>query len=96
MSREDFEGIKIHASRVHHARVATNPARLAYAIKQLEKADIEYRVCNESNGHIQCWDVNDTLYNFWAGTGKIQRCNSARGIHTLIRIINSKKTAYEK
>ena len=34
MSREDFEGIKIHAKAVHDERVAKNPDRISYAIGQ--------------------------------------------------------------
>lgn len=83
MSREDFEGIREHAKCVHDERVAKTPARVEYAIKQLEKANLEYRVCNASNGHIQVWGFDGTLYNFWAGTGKIQGFER-RGIHTLI------------
>lgn len=85
MSREDFEGIKEHAKKMHDERVAKTPARLAYAIEQLEKHGLEYRVCNASIGHIQVrGKCNDQLYNFWAGTGKIQGFES-RGIHNLIR-----------
>lgn len=85
MSREDFEGIREHAKQQHAERVAKTPARLAYAIEQLEKSGLEYRVCNEKIGHIQVYGkYNDQLYNFWVGTGKIQGFES-RGIHNLIR-----------
>lgn len=84
MSREDFEGIHEHAKKVHSERVAKTPSRLEYAIRQLEAAGLEYRICNPNIGHIQVWGkYNDHLYNFWAGTGKIQGFNQ-RGIHTLI------------
>lgn len=83
MSREDFEGIREHAKQVHAERVAKTPARVEYAVKQLEKSNLEYRICNASNGHIQVWGRDGTMYNFWAGTGKIQGFEH-RGIHTLI------------
>ena len=87
MSREDFEVIRAHAKKVRQERVAKNGARIEYALKQLENVGLEYKLCNESNGHIQvrrCSD--DKLINFWAGTGKIQGYNNVRGIHNLIRI----------
>lgn len=85
MSREDFEGILELAKRQHDERVAKTPARLEYAIEQLKAAGLEYRICNQSIGHIQVYGkYNDQLYNFWAGTGKIQGFEN-RGIHNLIR-----------
>lgn len=35
----------------HRQRVAKNPERIAYAIKQLEEHDIEYILKNEATGN---------------------------------------------
>lgn len=86
MSREDFEGIREHAKRMHQERVAQNPERLQYAIEQLQRAGLEFYVRNASIGHIHVrGKYDDKLYNFWAGTGKIQGVE-CRGIHNLIKI----------
>ena len=88
MSREDFEGIKIHAQRLHNERVAKNPDRVAYAIEQFEKHGIEYSLKNPTTGHFHCRrKSDDKLFQFYAGTGKIMGHDNARGIHTLIKIL---------
>ena len=70
----------------HRQRVAKNPERIAYAIKQLEAHGIEYTIKNEATGHFHCRrKTDDNLIQFWAGTGKIMGRN-IRGIHNLIRI----------
>ena len=51
MSREDFEWFK----EIHDARVAKNPQRIAYAIEQFKKNNIEYQLKNEVTGHLHCW-----------------------------------------
>lgn len=87
MAREDFEGIAELARQNHKERVAKNPSRMEYAINQLEKAGVEYRVCSEANCHIQARrQKDDELINFWAGTGKIQGYTNLRGIHNLIKL----------
>lgn len=40
--------------------------RFQIALKKLEKAGLNYKVCNESNFHIKVGE-----WNFWAWTGKI-------------------------
>lgn len=88
MSREDFEGIKIHAKTVHDERVAKNPDRIAYAIQQFESHGIEYALKNEQTGHFHCRrKSDDKLFQFYAGTGKIMGEKNRRGIHTLIRLL---------
>ena len=88
MSREDFEGIKIHAKQVHNERVAKNPDRVAYAIEQFEKHGIEYTLKNAQTGHFHCRRMSDDkLFQFYAGTGKIMGYDNARGIHALIKIL---------
>ena len=89
MSREDFEGIKIHAQQVHAERVAKTPDRVAYAIEQFEKHGISYSLKNPSTGHFHCRRKSDgKLFQFYAGTGKIMnQPDHRRGIHCLIKIL---------
>ena len=88
MSREDFEGIKIHAHNVDNERVAKNPDRVAYAIEQFEKHGIEYTLKNHTTGHFHCRRMSDDkLFQFYAGTGKIMNEPNKRGIHALIKIL---------
>ena len=88
MSREDFDGIRLHAKAVHDERVAKNPDRISYAIRQFEKHGIEYALKNEQTGHFHCRrKSDDKLFQFYAGTGKIQGENNRRGIHALIRLL---------
>lgn len=71
----------------HRQRVAKNPERIAYAIKRLEEHGIEYTLKNEATGHFHCRrKTDDTLVQFWAGTGKIMGYDSLRGIHNLIKV----------
>ena len=85
MSREDFECFKER----HDERVAKNPQRIAYAIEQFKKNNIEYQLKNESIGHFHCWrKSDDTLFEFYAGTGKIKGRNDIRGINALIKELN--------
>lgn len=57
------------------------------AIKKLEEAGIDYRVCSKSVGHIQAKKRSDGLWlNFWAHTGTIESKRSGkRGINALIK-----------
>lgn len=83
--RDVFEGYK----EIHRQRVAKNPERIAYAIKQLEQNGIEYTLKNEATGHFHCRrKTDDTLIQFWAGTGKIMGYENLRGIHNLIKLCN--------
>ena len=86
MSAEDFEGVRELAKQNHAERVAKNPERVEYAIKQLEANNIEYALKNPSNGHFHAWDLNGNLHQFWASTGKIIGSNQ-RGIHNFIKIL---------
>lgn len=93
MSREDFEGIKELAKKNHADRVAKNPDRIAYAIEQFEKHGIEYSLKNAQIGHFHCRrKSDDKLFQFYAGTGKIQNEKRKRGIHALIRILDDIKS----
>ena len=81
--KEMFEGYR----ELHRQRVAKNPDRIAYAIKQLELHGIEYTLKNEATGHFHCYrKTDDKLIQFWAGTGKIMGYTNLRGIHNLIRL----------
>ena len=81
--KEMFEGYK----ELHRQRVAKNPDRIAYAIKQLEQHGIEYTLKNKATGHFHCHrKTDDKLIQFWAGTGKIMGYTNLRGIHNLIRL----------
>ena len=86
---ESFDGgYHLYAQEKHRERVAKNPDRIAYAIKQLEEHGIEYALKNEQTGHFHCWRKSDgKLFQFYAGTGKIQGYDRARGIHALIKIL---------
>lgn len=88
MSKEDFEGIKYHAKEQHTKRIADNPNRIQYAIKQFEQHNIEYILKNETTGHFHCRrKSDDQLFQFWAGTGKIMGQEHKRGIHALIKLL---------
>lgn len=79
-------GYHLYAEEQHRQRVAKNPDRVAYAIKQFEAHNIEYALKNETTGHFHCRrKTDDALIQFYAGTGKIVGRN-IRGIHNLIRI----------
>lgn len=86
---ESFDGgYHLYAEQKHKERVAKNPDRIEYAIKQFEKHDIEYELKNVQTGHFHCYrKSDDKLFQFYAGTGKIQGFNNARGIHALIRML---------
>lgn len=88
MGREDFEDIREYCKKRHSERVEKNPDRIKYAIEQFEKNNIEYVLKNEVTGHFHCRRrSDDKLIQFYAGTGKIQGFENARGIHTLIKIL---------
>lgn len=86
---ETFDGgYHLYAAEKHKERVAKTPDRIAYAIKQFEAHDIEYVLKNEQIGHFHCYRKSDSkLFQFYAGTGKIQGYNRARGIHALISLL---------
>lgn len=82
-------GYHLAAQQRHAERVAKTPDRVAYAIKQLEAHGIEYVLKNQTTGHFHCRrKSDDSLIQFWAGTGKILGFNDRRGIHALIAILD--------
>ena len=88
---ESFDGgYHLFAQEKHRERVAKNPDRIAYAIQQFQNHGIEYQLKNSQTGHFHCWrKSDDRLFQFYAGTGKIQGFSNARGIHALIRMLEA-------
>lgn len=86
---ESFDGgYHMYAKEKRKERVAKNPERIEFAIVQLERHDIDFVLKNDETGHFHCWRKSDgKLFQFYAGTGKIQGVQDARGIHALIRIL---------
>lgn len=89
MARDEFwDALKQHGKKVRAERIAKNPDRIEYAIKQFEKHGIEFALKNEQIGHFHCRRKSDNkLFQFYAGTGKIQGHGEQRGIHALIRML---------
>lgn len=89
---ESFDmGYHLWAKEQHDKRVAKNPERIQYAIEQFERHNIEYVLKNKQTGHFHCRrKSDDKLFQFYAGTGKIQGVENARGIHALIKILEAK------
>jgi len=89
MERDElWDGLRELAKKNHGERVEKTPARIDYAISQFRKHDIEFELKNESTGHFHCRrKSDDRLFQFYAGTGKIQGLENARGIHTLIKLL---------
>lgn len=44
--------------------------RLEYAKKQFEENNIEYKLCNELNGHFNLYKDKKVVMSFWSYTGK--------------------------
>ena len=86
---ESFDcGYHEYAKEKHEKRVAENPDRIAFAIKQFENNNIEYTLKNEATGHFHCRrKSDDKLFQFYAGTGKIVGVSNKRGIHEFIKIL---------
>lgn len=90
---ESFDGgYHLWAKERHKERVAKNPFRIAYAIRQFELNEIEYQLKNEETGHFLCRRKSDgKLFQFWAGTGKILGHDRLRGINAFIRLLKKRK-----
>lgn len=86
---ESFDGgYHLYAQEKYRERVAKNPDRIAYAIQQFRNHGIEYQLKNEQTGHFHCWRKSDNrLFQFYAGTGKIQGFSNIRGIRALIKLL---------
>lgn len=70
MARDEcWDALKEHARQNHKERVAKNPDRIEYAIRQLEAHNIEYVLKNDATGNFHCRrKSDDALVQFWAGT----------------------------
>lgn len=90
-SDESFDGgYHEYAKEKHEKRVAENPDRIAFAIKQFKNNNIEYTLKNEATGHFHCRrKSDDKLFQFYAGTGKIVGVSNKRGIHEFIKILSN-------
>jgi len=91
MSERDelWDGLREHACELHAQRVAKTPLRIAYAEEQLSARGIKYEIKNREIGHFHCFRKSDgKMFQFWAGTGKIQGFENKRGIHALIRLVS--------
>ena len=76
------------SKETHDKKVSKNSDRIQYAIAQFKKHNIEFTLKNESTGHFHCRrKSSDELFQFYAGTGKIQGVENVRGIHALIKIL---------
>lgn len=86
---ESFDGgYHLYAEEKHRERVGKNPDRIAYAIQQFQDNNIEFSLKNSINGHFHCWRQSDgKLFQFYAGTGKIQGFDRLRGVHALIKLL---------
>lgn len=83
-----WDGLRALAKENHAKRVSKTPDRIQYAISQFEKHDIEYTLKNATIDHFHCRrKADDKLFQFYAGTGKIQGFDNVRGIHALIKIL---------
>lgn len=88
-------GYHLWAKEQHAKRVAKNPARIQYAIEQFRKHDIEFELKNEETGHFHCRRKYDNkLFQFYAGTGKIQGYTKPRGIHNLIKMLTARRCSH--
>lgn len=92
MDTKDLERIRQHAKEKHDQRVADTPRRVQYAIHILEQNDIEFVLKNPQTGHFHCRrKKDDKLFQFYAGTGKIQGEQNKRGIHALVALLTEKE-----
>lgn len=72
----------------HDERVAKTPDRIEYAMQKFIENGIEYQLKNPATGHFHCWRKSDgKLFQFYAGTGKIQGHDRVRGIHALVSLL---------
>lgn len=87
---ESFDGgYHLYAEETHRQRVAKNPDRIAYAVKQFKAHDVEYSLKNPTTGHFHVWrKSDDRLFEFYAGTGKIKGFQDKRGIHALLKMVD--------
>lgn len=86
--KEDYKVLNEYLKAKHDARVNETPNRIKFAIKKFEENGIKYELKNETNAHFHCWRKSDgKLFQYYAGTGKIQGYTNKRGIHSLIALL---------
>lgn len=87
--KEVYKEVNKVARELHKERVEQTPERIQYAISRFEECNIQYELKNASIGHFHVKRKSDgKLFQFYAGTGKIQGYTRQRGIHSLIKIVN--------
>lgn len=75
MARDEcWDALKEHARQNHRERVAKNPDRIEYAIRQLEAHNIEYVLKNDATA-ISTAAVNPTTH--WSSSGRALEKSSA-------------------
>lgn len=90
-----YRALSEDCKRRHDERVQKTPDRIEYAISQFEANGIRYELKNPAIGHFHCWRKSDgRLYQFWAGTGKIQGYRN-RGIKLLIKELTKEVKKHE-
>jgi hypothetical protein len=86
-----YEDLREITKERYKARVAKTFDRVSYAVSQFKKHNVEYSLKNEDTGHFHCWrKIDNKLFQFYAGTGKIQGLEDARGISALIKILTGR------
>lgn len=84
-----WKDLKAVLKEQHKERVKKTPERIEYACALLDAAGIEYQLKNPATGHFHCWRKADgKLFQFYAGTGKIQGYDKIRGIHALVNLLS--------
>lgn len=98
MARDEvWDALKDYSKQLHAERVAQTPDRIAYAIEQFQANGIEHKLKSPEIGHFHCWRKSDhKLFQFYAGTGKIQGLEKQRGIHSLIRLLTAAPSTKRK
>ena len=51
-------------------RIEHYDERIEYAIKQFKENNIDYKLCNTSNGHFNLYKDKKVVMSFWSWTGK--------------------------
>lgn len=75
MARDEcWDALKEHARQNHKERVAKNPDRIEYAIRQLEAHNIEYVLKNDATGHFHCRRKSDdgSTTTRWEYVGEVE------------------------
>lgn len=83
-----MDALRNNAKNNHNNRVAKTPERIDYAKHQFIRFGIEHSLKNEETGHFHAKRKSDgKLFQFYAGTGKIQGFEDKRGIKALLSLL---------